>query len=155
MARRPPALGDDEAAAAASRYRAIIAAAVEAHDGRIAEAVADNVMAVFARPRDAIRSAIAFRDALRFEPWIDEDHRCGLRCAVHSGRMPITPGKHLGSAALHVAILCDAAEAWQVLVSHATEALLEGEVRGFELVDLGERTIANPERAERIFAVSD
>jgi class 3 adenylate cyclase len=42
---------------------------------------------------------------------------------------------------------------WQILVSYATEALLEGEAPEFTLEDLGERTLTGRDRPDRVFGV--
>jgi class 3 adenylate cyclase len=148
-------LGDEAAVAAASRYHAIVSDAAEAHGGRAVEAVADSVIALFERPRDAVRAAISVREAVRQQTWIPEEHRCPLQCGIHSGRLVSAQGGHLGSAGAHAFRLCVSAEPWQILLSSATEALLEGEVPEFELRDLGERTLQGGDRPERVFAVSD
>jgi class 3 adenylate cyclase len=82
-------------------------------------------MAVFERPRDALRAAVKLRERLRTEAWFPNDDRPPVRMAIHSGRVADPTARHLGSFALHCISLCNAAEPWQILVSHATEALLE------------------------------
>ena len=147
------AVGDDAAVDAASRYQAIVSSVAETHGGRTVEAVADHVLAFFERPRDAVRAALAVREAVRHDAWTSEEHRCPLACAIHSGRLvSVQPGR-LGFIAAHVIRLCESAEPWQILVSHATEALLEGEAPEFELRLLGERTLQGLGRAQRVFSV--
>jgi class 3 adenylate cyclase len=148
-------LGDDAAVAAASRYHAIISGAAETNGGRLVEAIVDSTLSVFERPRDALRAAIAVRDAVRHDPWIPDEHRCPLQCGIHSGRLVSSQAGHLGSAAAHAVRLCVASEPGQILVSYATEALLEGEAPEFELRDFGERVISRQDRPERVFAVAD
>jgi class 3 adenylate cyclase len=147
------ALGDEEAAGAASAYRAIVLEAIRAHDGRAIEVTGDTALAAFERPRDALRAAVRIRDALRVEPWIASEHRHGVRIAVHSARVADPTAKHLGLAAIRLLKLGEAAEAWQILVSHATEALLEGELPDVRLHDLGELTLPDFEPA-RVYEVS-
>jgi class 3 adenylate cyclase len=48
-------------------------------------------------------------------------------------------------------LLCNSADPWQVLVSHATEALLEGEAIDVALRDLGERTLRAFEQPAHVF----
>ncbi|HET9323714.1 MAG TPA: adenylate/guanylate cyclase domain-containing protein [Gaiellaceae bacterium] len=148
-------LGDEAALMAALRYQAMVSEAAEAHGGRAVEAVGDFALALFERPGDAVRAAVVVRKALEEKPWIPDEHRCPLRCGVHSGRLVSLQGGHLGSVAAHTARLCELAEPGEILVSTATEALLEGEVPEFGLRDLGERTLAGRDRPERVFAVSD
>ena len=146
-------LGDEAALAAASRYHAIIDRAAETHRGRALELVADHGIAFFERPRDAVRAALAVRDAVRDDPWVSDEHRCALRCGIHSARfVSVQPGQ-LGSAAPYVIRLCDTAEPWQILVSYATEALLEGDAPEFKLEDFGERTLPGRDRPDRVFGL--
>ena len=147
-------LGDEAVLAATSRYHSIIDRAAEMHGGRALELVGDHALAFFERPRDAVRAALAAREAVRHDPWISDEHRCALKCGIHSGRLvSVQPGQ-LGSAAPYVIRLCETAEPWQILVSHATEALLEGEAPEFQLEDLGERTLPGRDRPDRVFGLS-
>src|SRR5215208_2830868 len=148
-------LGDEKAAAVARSYQRLVAHAVEAEGGRALEVVGDSVVAAFELPRDAIRAAVAARSALQTEPWSPSEDAPGVAMAIHSGRIADPEGKHLGTVALHCSVLADQAEPWQILVSHATEALLAGESPDVSLVDLGERALAGSERPVRVFAVSD
>jgi class 3 adenylate cyclase len=146
-------LGDEVAVAAASRYNSIIVRAAEMHGGRALELIGDHALAFFERPRDAVRAALAAREAVRHDPWVSDEHRCALKCGIHSGRLvSVQPGQ-LGSAAPYVIRLCETAEPWQILVSHATEALLEGDAPEFHLEDLGERTLPGRDRPERVFGL--
>jgi class 3 adenylate cyclase len=146
-------LGDEVAVAAASRYNSIIVRAAEMHGGRALELIGDHALAFFERPRDAVRAALAAREAVRHDPWVSDEHRCALKCGIHSGRLvSVQPGQ-LGSAAPYVIRLCETAEPWQILVSHATEALLEGDAPEFHLEDLGERTLPGRDRPERVFSL--
>ena len=147
-------LGDDASALAASRFHTLASKSAAAHGGRVLEAIADTVIAAFGQPADGIRAAMTLRTSLRTEPWIVDDHRCVPRSAVHTGRLPAGGGQQLGTTALYVTKLCEEAEEGQILVSHSTEALLEGSLRSFELDDLGERTVSGWQRPERVFAVS-
>jgi class 3 adenylate cyclase len=46
------------------------------------------------------------------------------------------------------------AEPWQIVVSHATEALLEGELPDVPLRDLGELALGDIDRPAHVFEVS-
>ena len=146
-------LGDESAATAAHAYQSIVIEVVRANDGRELEVQGDTILAAFQRPRDALHAATKIRDAVRIEPWIQADHRCAVSVGIHSGRIADPTGKHLGSVALHVVRLRDAADPWQILVSHATEALLEGEPDDLSLRDLGERALPDIERPAHIFEI--
>ena len=79
------------------------------------------------------------------------DDRPSACMAIHSGRVADQTSQYLGSVGVHGVALCNAAEPGQILVSHATEALLEGEVAGTSLRDLGERNVRSFERPVHVF----
>lgn len=147
------ALGDEGASKVARDYHAIVADAVSAEAGREVETIGDNVMAIFERPRDALRAATRLRDALRTESWALHLVPPEVRIGIHSGRVADPTAHSLGSVAINCTRLCAMAEPGQILVSHATEALLEGELREVSIRDLGERTLANLEHPVHVFEV--
>jgi class 3 adenylate cyclase len=135
-------LGDDGASAAAAVYHDIVGEVANANDGSLVERAADQTMCVFSSAKNAIAAAAAIRAALRSSDWIRGTEKPEVAAAIHTGRIAGRPGGQLGSPALRVVQLCELAEPGQVLVSHSTQGLLEGEVLG-ELVlrDLGEREL--------------
>jgi class 3 adenylate cyclase len=59
---------------------------------------------------------------------------------------------HGGASVLHLVLLLSEAEPGQILVSHSTEALLEGErLEPLQLNDLGERQLPRFDTPHRIF----
>jgi class 3 adenylate cyclase len=146
-------LGDEEAGAIANAYHSLVIEVVKAEGGYELEVVADMVMAAFERPRDALRASIRLRNALRTEPWFPKDERPPVKTAIHSGRVMDAKSGHLGSVAFRCVSLCRTAEPWQILVSHATEALLEGELHDLSLRDLGERTLRDLDTPVHVFEV--
>ena len=132
-------LGDDGASAAAAEYHRIVAETARATDGVIVERAADEVMCVLSAPKSALLAVAAIRVELRDSDWIQGTEKPELAAAVHTGRVARLAGGQLGSPAHRVTQLCNSAEPGQVLVSHSTQALLEGEILGeLELRDLGE-----------------
>ena len=146
-------LGDDKAAAAARAYHGLGAEAAKAEGGRQVEALADTTMSVFEWPRDALRAAIRLRDAIRTEPWLPAGDRPDVRMAIHSGRIADSTSSHLGLVALQCTSLCDDAEPGQIVLSHATEALLEGGLPEVGLRDLGERMLPNLDHPVHVYEV--
>jgi class 3 adenylate cyclase len=135
-------LGDDGAAAAAAAYHRIVAETARANDGVEVERAADWAMCVFSSPKSALLAVAAIRAELRNSDWIPGIEKPELAAAVHTGRVTSLAGGQLGSPALRATLLCNSAEPGQVLVSHSTQALLEGEIlRELELRDLGEREL--------------
>jgi len=142
-------LGDDVSAEVAANYRNIVRESVEAHGGTTIEAVADNVLAVFEQARAAIECAVTIRALLRKRTWPTGDELI-TAFAVHTGRL--VSKDHGGTSVLHLALLLKETEPWQILVSHSTEALLEGErLDPLELRDLGERHLPRLNASHRVF----
>lgn len=135
-------LGDDGAAAAAAQYHRIVAAAARANDGVDLERAADWSLCAFSSARSALLAVASIRAQLRNSDWISSSEKPELAAAVHTGRVTRLAAGQLGSPAFRVTRLCDLAEPGQVLVSHSTHALLEGELLGeLELRDLGEQEL--------------
>jgi class 3 adenylate cyclase len=135
-------LGDDGAAAAAAAYHRIVAQIAGANDGVDLERIGDWTMCAFSSAKNALLAAVEIRVALRTTDWIQGTEKPEPRVAVHTGRVTSLAGGHLGSSAHRVARLCNSAGPGQILVSHTTQALLEGEILGeLRLRDLGEREL--------------
>lgn len=146
--------GDEHATTIARAYHDVVLSAVRSQGGRELEVVGDTVLAAFERARDALLAAVMVRERLRGEPWYPKADRPEVAIAIHSGRLADPTARHLGTVGFRCVALGEIAEPGQILVSHATEALLEGELRDVELRDLGERTHRQLERAVRVFEVS-
>lgn len=136
-------LGDDAASAAATTYHRIVEEQVRAHNGRVIERGADATLSLFSRAEEAVNTAALIRTALEEGDWFDPPgSKPPLCAAIHTGRIVRPAEGHLGSPALRVLRLCKTAEPGQILVSHATHAMLEGQVLDrLSLHDLGERVL--------------
>lgn len=135
-------LGDDSASAAAVAYHRIVAAAADANDGRLVESAADQTMCLFSSAKGAVAAAWEIRMALESGDWIPGSSKPAFSAAIHSGRVAGHGAGQLGTIALRVMQLGELAEPGQVLVSHSTQALLEGELLDdLALRDLGEREL--------------
>jgi class 3 adenylate cyclase len=135
-------LGDEGAAAAAADFHRIVDESARSNDGVQVERIADWALCVFSSPKAALLAVAAIHAELRNSDWISVTEKPELAAAVHTGRVQRLAAGQLGSSAFRVSLLCQSAEPGQVLVSHSTHALLEGEVLGeLELRDLGEREV--------------
>jgi class 3 adenylate cyclase len=141
--------GDDAAAEVAAEYRRIVQETITAHEGITLEAMGDTVVAVCDRARDAVLAAASARERIQSHTWPPGVELPTL-FAVHTGRL--VAKDHGGASILHLMQLLRQAEPWQVLISHSTEALLEGELLGsWHLRDLGERKLDRYESPHRVF----
>jgi class 3 adenylate cyclase len=149
-------LGDQASLAVAFEYHRIARQIFDAHQGHGVDYTADNVLAVFGRPADAITAAVALRSALQNEAWFPDRDPPAPRIAINSGR---AAGGHdqkqLGTVALRTVLLTRIAEEGQILVSHATEALLAGERLPVILRDLGDRALDDEDPPARVFEIAD
>jgi class 3 adenylate cyclase len=146
-------LGDDVVAEIAADYRGLVRESVKTHGGTTIEAVSDTVIAVFERARDAVKCAASTRTLLRRHAW-PTGKELGTAFAVHTGRL--VAKDHGGASVLHLILLLNEAEPWQILVSHSTEAMLEGErLEPLQLNDLGERQLPRFDAPHRIFELVD
>jgi class 3 adenylate cyclase len=146
-------LGDEAAAAAARAYHALVVKTVRAENGRELEVAADTVLAAFDRPRDAVRAALRIREALQSEPWFTHGDAPGVSIAINSGPIVDPSARHLGTVAVRGFALCKLANPGQILVSHATEALLAGEGSSLTLRDLGERSLRSLDQPAHVYEV--
>ena len=145
-------LGDDTAVDVSGRYHRIVDEQARAHDGRLVEGIADFTISVFPAVERAVPAAAAIRRALRERDWIPEVGKPEVRIAIHSGRLVTGVAGRLGSAAARVARLCAIADGGQIVVSHATQALLEGHLLpDFELRDLGDRELPGVDEVARVY----
>jgi class 3 adenylate cyclase len=143
------ALGDDATAEITLDHRRMVLESVAAHGGTTIEAAGDNVIAVFENARDAVTCAASTRALLQRHEW-PPGVEWATAFAVHTGRL--VSKDHLGTSMVHLVQLLEAVDPWQILVSHATEALLEGErLDPLRLRDLGERQLPRFESPQRLF----
>jgi class 3 adenylate cyclase len=143
--------GDERMTVAARKFHRFVVDDIRRNGGRELELIADNALAAFDRPLDALRAAKALREVLLSEPWFPGDEPLPAAMGIHSGRVTDMASRHLGTTGFRCIALCQSAEAGQILVSHATEALLAGEVTELELRDLGEREIKRFDRPAHVF----
>jgi class 3 adenylate cyclase len=141
--------GDDVAAEVSADFRRIVQETVAANEGLTLEAVADTVLAVFDRPRDAVECAVAAQRGLREHDW-PAGFECPNAFAVHTGRL--VSKDHKGASVVHLIELLREPKPGQILISHSTEALLEGErLDPWQLRDLGQRPLGRSETPFRVF----
>ena len=79
-----------------------------------------------------------------------------VRIGIHTGQAVPDGGAYAGLAVHRAARICAAARGGQVLISQATQTIIEDEEDdpGFTLVDLGERTLKDLDRPVRLFELT-
>ncbi len=141
----------DSMRAALELHDAILHDSIKAHGGQVFSTGGDGLAAVFARSIDAVAAAAQAQAALTTEAWpLDAPIR--VRIGVHTGEAIERDGDYFGPAVNRAARLMAMGHGGQVLISHATEQLLQGALSGgLDLWDLGEHRLRDLSRPERIF----
>jgi DNA-binding NarL/FixJ family response regulator/class 3 adenylate cyclase len=108
----------------------------------------DAFFVAFGRPKDAVEAAMAGQRALVGHEW-PHGVQPRVRMGIHTGEASITADEYHGLAVHRAARICAAGQGGQILVSQATQALLEDEELLF--LDLGEQQLKDFERPVRIY----
>jgi predicted ATPase/class 3 adenylate cyclase/DNA-binding CsgD family transcriptional regulator len=146
--RYPPVLAE---------HRRLVRAAIAAHGGREVDTQGDAFFAAFGGAKQAVLCALEVQRALAAHPW-PEGVRVRVRAGIHTGQAVPAGGGYTGLAVHRAARICAAARGGQVLVSQATQTLIEdeeeGEALGFTLVDAGEHQLKDLDRPVRLFRLA-
>jgi len=147
-------LGDDYPAVQA-RQRDLQREAFVNHDGRVIDSQGDSFFVAFTRPGDAVRAAVSAQQALGAESW-PRTAELRVRMGIHTGPVELADERYVGLAVHRAARICAAGHGGQVLLSHASLALLEDEehaLPGVEFRDLGESRLKDFHRPVRLHQV--
>jgi class 3 adenylate cyclase/tetratricopeptide (TPR) repeat protein len=125
------------------------------HDGHEIDTQGDAFFVAFARATAAVLSAIEAQRAVDRYSW-PEAAPVRVRMGIHTGQATPTDGRYTGLAVNRAARICAAGHGGQVLVSQATQTLLEDEEEeelGVALRDLGEHLLKGLDRPVRVYQV--
>ena len=133
-----------------AEHQRLVRAAIAAHGGREVDTQGDAFFAAFGSAKRAVLCALEIQRALAGHEW-PAGARVRVRIGVHTGQAVPAEGGYTGLAVHRAARICAAARGGQVLVSQATQDIIEDEEEelGFTLVDLGERTLKDLDRPVR------
>jgi predicted ATPase/class 3 adenylate cyclase len=138
--------------AAVRRHHGLLRGAVEAHGGVVFETVGDAVYAAFARPTDAVAAALAGQLALRAADWGDlGPGAIRARMGLHTGEVEVQGAHYFGAPLYRCARLTATAHGGQTVLSAATAELVQDELPGGRLRDLGGHRLKDLARPERVF----
>ncbi len=127
-----------------ARHDELVREAIESLDGYVVKTTGDGFHAAFASARGAVDAAVAAQLALGAEEW-GATGPLRVRMGIHSGPAEVRDGDYYGTAVNKAARLMSVAHGGQIVVSLATEELVQdGEV---DLVDLGEHALRGLWRA--------
>ena len=124
------------------RHRAIIRAALAAHDGVEVQTEGDGFFAAFTRAPAAIAAAVQAQRDLAAEPW-PPDAPIRVRMGLHAGEGVVdADGSYVGHDVHRAARVAGAAHGGQVLVSETVRALAGSVVpAGVAFRDLGQHRL--------------
>ncbi|MCX6897366.1 MAG: SUMF1/EgtB/PvdO family nonheme iron enzyme [Verrucomicrobia bacterium] len=139
---------------ALERHNQILRRTMESHGGFVFKTVGDAFCVAFASAPNAMGAALAAQRALAAEPW-GATGPLRVRMALHTGAAEERGGDYFGPTVNRVARVLAAGHGGQVLLSNATEQLVRDHLtEGVSLGDLGERSLKNLTRSERIFQIN-
>jgi WD40 repeat protein/class 3 adenylate cyclase len=132
-------------------HRTLMRAAFARHGGEEMGTEGDAFFIAFRRARDALAAAAEAQRALAAHEWPDGlDLR--VRMGLNTGEPGVEEEGYFGLGLHLTARICSAAHGGQVLVSQSTCAVAqEEELEGLELEDLGEHSLKDFERPQRLF----
>ena len=111
-----------------------------AHGGREVDTAGDGFFVVFGGAMQAVVCALEVQRALAAHEW-PAGAAVRVRIGVHTGQAVPAGDGYTGVAVHRAARICAVARGGQVLISQATQAVVEDEEEeepGFTLVDVGE-----------------
>jgi predicted ATPase/class 3 adenylate cyclase len=132
----------------------IIRGALKRQGGAEVGTEGDSFFAVFASPTAAVRAVIDAQRALASHSWPDgADVR--VRMGLHTGEPTRVGDGYVGLDVHRAARIGGAGHGGQVLLSEATEALIQQSLPdGVELLDLGEHRLKDLAHPERLFQLT-
>jgi YVTN family beta-propeller protein len=124
------------------------------HRGHEVDTQGDSFFVVFSSARDAVLAAVEGQRALRSHTW-PEGTELKVRMGIHTGQAVASDGRYTGLAVHRAARIGAAGHGGQVLVSQATQTLLEDEEEDLRLFlrDLGEQRLKDLDRPVRLYQV--
>jgi predicted ATPase/class 3 adenylate cyclase/DNA-binding NarL/FixJ family response regulator len=140
-----------------AEHRGLVRAAIAAHAGHEVDTQGDAFFVAFGGAKQAVLCALAIQRALAAHDW-PAGAQVRVRMGIHTGQAVPAEGGYTGLAVHRTARICAAAHGGQVLVSQATQGLIEdeeeGEGLGFALVDVGEHLLKDLEWPVRLFQLA-
>lgn len=138
-----------------AEHQRLLREAFEQHRGHEIDTQGDAFFVAFASARDAVLAALAAQRALSGYPWPD-DTAVKVRMGIHTGQAAPVNGRYTGLAVHRAARICAAGHGGQVLVSQATQTLLEDEEEDLEvqLRDLGDQRLKDLDRPVHLYQVA-
>ena len=135
-------------------HQRLLRAAFAAHGGYEVDTQGDSFFVAFASARGAMLAAVEGQLALRSHPWPD-GVEVKVRMGLHTGHAVAAEGRYTGLAVHRAARIGAAGHGGQILVSQATQTLLEDEEEDLHIFlrDLDEQRLKDLDRPVRLYQV--
>ncbi len=141
----------DRYPAALAEHQQLLRAAFGERGGREIDSQGDSFFVAFGRAEDAVAAAVEGQRALEAHLWPDGG-AVRVRMGLHSGEPIPVADRYVGLDVHRAARICAAGHGGQVLLSHATRALVEHDLpTGVSLHDLGVHRLKDLPHPERMF----
>jgi peptide/nickel transport system substrate-binding protein len=131
-------------------HRRFLREVFERHGGEEIDTQGDAFFVAFHRAKDAVAAASAAQRSLHEHDWPD-GAAVRVRMGMHTAEPSLWEEGYHGLGVHRAARICAAGHGGQVLLSQATHAVLEDELSGLELRDLGAHRLKDLDRPERIY----
>jgi len=133
-------------------HQRLLRAAFAAHAGYEVDTQGDSFFVAFASAREALLAAVEGQLALLSHAWPD-GVEIKVRMGLHTGQAVAHDGRYTGLAVHRAARIGAAGHGGQILVSQATQTLLEDEEEDLHvfLRDLGEQRLKDLDRPVRLY----
>ena len=138
-----------------AEHQRLLREAFSAHGGHEIDTQGDAFFYAFGSAHEAVLAAIEGQRALSGYPWPDANE-VKVRIGVHTGQAAPVNGRYTGLAVHRAARICAAGHGGQILVSQATQSLLEDEEEDLavRMRDLGDQRLKDIERPVRLYQVA-
>jgi peptide/nickel transport system substrate-binding protein len=130
-------------------HRRILRETAEAREGREVDTQGDSFFFAFARANAAVGAAVAAQRALAEHDWPDGGE-VRVRMGLHTGEPAVGDERYVGLGVHRAARIGAVAHGGQVLLSSATRELVEDELGGVSVRELGSYRLKDIDRPERL-----
>src|SRR5580765_1014397 len=136
-------------------HQRLIRLAFSQHGGHELDTQGDAFFYAFGSAHEAVVAAVDAQRALSGHPW-PEQTEVKVRIGIHTGQAAPVNGRYTGLAVHRAARICSAGHGGQILVSQATQSLLEDEEEDLAvgMSDLGDQRLKDIERPVRLYQVT-
>ena len=137
-------------AAALAEHQQILREAVEERGGREVDNQGEAFFFAFASANSALGAAVDAQRALAAHDWAD-GNGVRVRMGLHTGEPAVGGERYVGLGVHRAARIGAVGHGGQVLLSNATRELVDGELPGVSMRDLGSYRLKDIDQFERLY----